>query len=47
MRLVLAIILGVVVVGLGGGFLALGAFPPRAPQHPVHQVIATDKLATP
>lgn len=44
MRLVLGIILGLVVVVLGGGFLSLGAFPPKPPQHAIHQVLAADKL---
>lgn len=43
MRLVLGILLGLVIVGLGGGFIALGAFPPKPAQHPVHQVLAIDR----
>lgn len=46
MRLVFGIILGLAVIVLGGGFLSLGAFPPKPPQHAVHQVLATDKLGS-
>jgi hypothetical protein len=46
MRLVFGIILGLAVIVLGGGFLSLGAFPPKPPQHAMHQVLAADKLGT-
>ena len=45
MRRILAIVFGLVVVVLAGGFLSLGAFPPRAPVHPVHQTVPNSKLA--
>ena len=45
MRRILAILFGLFVVVLAGGFLSLGAFPPRAPEHSVHQVLSNDKLA--
>ena len=45
MRRIFAILFGLLVVVLAGGFLSLGAFPPRAPQHAVHQLIANDRLA--
>ncbi len=45
MRRVFAIVLGVGVVVLAGGFLSLGAFPPRPATHPVHQLVPVAKLA--
>lgn len=47
MRRVFAIVLGIGVVVLAGGFLSLGAFPPRPAMHPVHQLVSLDKLAAP
>jgi hypothetical protein len=45
MRRILVILFGLFVVVLAGGFLSLGAFPPRAPAQPVHQTLSNDKLA--
>ncbi len=45
MRRILAIVFGLVAVVLAGGFLSLGAFPPRPAVHPVHQTVPNDKLA--
>lgn len=45
MRRVLPIVFGVCVIVLAGGFLALGAFPPKPSQHAVHQLVPIDKLA--
>ncbi len=45
MRRILAILSVTLVVLLAGGFLALGAFPPGPPVHPVHVDIAADTLA--
>ncbi len=45
MRRILAIVFGLVVVVLAGGFLSLGAFPPHPTVHPVHQTVPNDKLA--
>ena len=45
MRRILAIAAALVLVLLIGGFLSLGAFPPRAPAHPVHQLMSNDKLS--
>ena len=45
MRRILAIVLGLVAVVLAGGFLSLGAFPPRAPTHPVHRTVPNDRLS--
>jgi hypothetical protein len=47
MRRVFVVVLGVGVVALAGGFLSLGAFPPKPPQQAVHQLVPTDKLAPP
>ncbi len=44
MRRILAILFGVVVIALGGGFLALGAFPPKAPARLVHETVSTQRL---
>ena len=47
MRRIFVIVLGVGVVVLAGGFLSLGAFPPKPASHPVHQLVPTDRLAAP
>ena len=44
MRRILAVLFGVVVIALGGGFLALGAFPPKAPARLVHEAVSTQRL---
>ncbi len=44
MRRTLAILFGVLAVALAGGFLALGAFPPKAPSRPVHEAVSTQRL---
>jgi hypothetical protein len=41
MRRILVILSATVVVLLAGGFVALGAFPPKAPAHPVHVSVPT------
>lgn len=47
MRRVAAIVGSVGVVALAVGFLLLGALPPGPAPHPVHQLVAADKLAAP
>ena len=44
MRRILGIVFALLVVGLAGGFLSLGAFPPKPALQPVHRVIANDRL---
>ena len=44
MRRISLILLGVLVVALGVGFLALGAFPPGAPAQRVHEAVSNDRL---
>ncbi len=44
MRRILVTLFAVMVVALGGGFLALGLFPPRAPAQRVHEAVSNDRL---
>ncbi|MGH7057150.1 MAG: hypothetical protein ACREFZ_04600 [Acetobacteraceae bacterium] len=44
MRAALLIVVIVVLVGLGGGFLWLGAFPPAPHVHPVERAIPTSAV---
>jgi len=45
MRRILAIIVALGVLALLGGFLWIGAFPPKAPIHPVHEEVPVSRLA--
>jgi hypothetical protein len=45
MRNLVWIILLVVIIGLGAGFLALGAFPPEPKTQTIQRVLPNDRFA--
>lgn len=45
MRRILAILSAAIVIVLAGGFLALGAFPPKPAPQPVHVNVPAGTLA--
>jgi hypothetical protein len=45
MRNTVWIVLGLLILGLGGGFLALGAFPPEPKTQTIQRVLPNERFA--